>query len=68
MEKIKSYAETISIILSVFITVLTAVIWMNGRFNEIENRFGQVEKDLAIVKTVLIMKNIMPTELAKAKE
>lgn len=34
------------------------VVWMNGKFNDIE-------KDIAIMKTVLIMKDIMPKELAK---
>ena len=31
---------------------------MNSRFNELE-------KDITIIKTVLIMKNIMPSELCK---
>ncbi len=50
------------------IIVLTAVcgslIWMNGRFNEIDIRFSNLEKDIAIMKTVLIMQKIMPSELA----
>lgn len=33
-----------------------SVIWMNGKF-------GEIEKDITIIKTVLIMKNIMPTEV-----
>jgi hypothetical protein len=44
------------------IVILTAfassVLWMNGKFNDIE-------KEIAVIKTVLIMKNIMPSELAK---
>lgn len=32
-------------------------LWMNSKFNDLE-------KEMAIVKTVLIMKNIMPVELA----
>ena len=39
----------------------SSVLWMNGKFNTIE-------QDLAVVKTVLIMKNIMPAELCKGKE
>jgi len=50
------------------VIVLTAIIgcmlWMNGKFNDIDKRFSDIEKDLAILKTVLIMKNIMPSEFA----
>lgn len=34
-----------------------AMLWMNGKFN-------QLEKDIVMIKTVLIVKNIMPNELA----
>jgi len=36
----------------------SSILWMNGKFNDIE-------KDIAIIKTVLIMKGIMPNELAQ---
>lgn len=35
-------------------------LWMNAKFNNLE-------KDMAVVKAVLIMKNIMPMELAKSE-
>jgi hypothetical protein len=38
--------------------ILSSVLWMNGKFTGIE-------KDIAVVKTVLIIKNIMPVELAQ---
>ena len=38
-------------------SVAGSLLWMNGKFNEIE-------KDLTIIKTVLVMKNIMPLDLA----
>lgn len=41
-------------------TILGAMAWMSGRFNNIE-------KDIAVIKAVMIMKNIMPTELAKGE-
>lgn len=53
----KKHADTL-IILGAF---ASACIWINGKFTDIE-------KDLAVVKTVLIMKNIMPTELAIKEE
>lgn len=39
-------------------TFAGALLWMNGKFNDIE-------KDTAVIKAVLIMRNIMPAELAK---
>ena len=51
----KKHIDTI-IILGAF---ASSVLWMNGKFNEIE-------KEIAIIKTVLIMKNIMPSDLAKS--
>lgn len=48
------HADTIAVIGS----ILGAIMWMNSQFNGIQ-------KDLAVIKTVLIMKQIMPCELAK---
>jgi len=53
MDTIKKHLDTI-IILGAF---ATCMLWMNGKFNKLE-------ADMAILKTVLIMKNIMPAELA----
>ena len=57
MDLIKKHVDTI-VILAAF---GTSLLWMNGKFNELE-------KDMAIVKTVLIMKGIMPSDIAKSKE
>lgn len=54
MDWFKKHVDTV-IVLS---GILGAVLWMNSQFNGLK-------QDMAIVKTVLIMKNIMPTELAK---
>lgn len=37
--------------------VIGSLLWMNHKFNNLE-------KDIIMVKTVLILKNIMPVELA----
>jgi len=42
-------------------------LWLNGKFNDLEREMRTIEKDVAIVKAVLIMKNIMPMELAKSE-
>lgn len=54
MDWFKQHVDTV-VILTAF---GSALLWMNGRFNDLD-------KDLTIVKTVLIMKNIMPVELAQ---
>lgn len=58
----KKHVDTV-IILS---AILSAVFWMNGKFNEIDKRFYEIEKDMHVLKAVMIMKNIMPNELANA--
>jgi len=54
MEWFKKHADTFVILGG----ILSSVMWMNGKFN-------QLEKDSAVIKAVLIMKNIMPAEVAK---
>lgn len=41
---------------------------MNTRFNEMDRNFSDVDREIAIIKTVLVMKNVMPVELATNKE
>jgi len=57
MEWFKKHVDTVIVLTG----ILGSLIWMNGKFNTIE-------KDIAIVKTVLIMKQIMPQELAVKEE
>lgn len=52
MDWFKKHVDTVIILGA----VCASLIWMNGKF-------GQIEKDMAIIKTVLIMKQIMPTDL-----
>lgn len=52
------HADTI-----VTISVFAAAFWnLNEKMND---RLSAIEKDLTIIKTVLILKNIMPDELCK---
>jgi len=57
MEWFRKHTDTVIILGA----IISSVLWMNGKFNELE-------KDMAILKTVLVMKNIMPSELAKKAE
>jgi len=61
MDFFKKHVDTVVILGA----VAGSMLWMNGKFNEIDKKFYEVEKELTILKTCLIMKNIMPVELAK---
>lgn len=56
MDLLKKHVDTV-VILTAF---GAALLWMNGKFNDLE-------KDMAIIKTVLVLKNILPSELAHTK-
>ncbi|MCF1193201.1 hypothetical protein LRR18_16550, partial [Mangrovimonas sp. AS39] len=47
--------------------IVCALIWFFLLFGMIcmYNEFNEIKKDIAIIKAVLIMKNILPCELAK---
>ena len=64
MDWFKKHVDTV-IILAAF---GSALLWMNGKFNDVDSRFNGIEKDIIMIKTVLIMKNILPSELAQTKE
>ncbi len=57
MEWFKKHADT-TIILG---GILSAMLWMNGKFNSIET-------ELTVIKTVMVLKGIMPLELASNPE
>lgn len=53
MDWMKKHSDTLAVIAIMF----SGFLWMNGKFNALE-------KDMAVMKTVLIMKEIMPIDLA----
>lgn len=60
MEWLKKHADTVIILGA----VASSVLWMNGKFNDIQNEVHCIEKDVAVIKTVLIMRNLMPSDMA----
>lgn len=54
MEWFKKHVDTIVVLGG----ILSSVLWMN-------HKFDQVEKDILVIKTVLVMQRIMPSELAQ---
>jgi hypothetical protein len=64
MDWMKKHVDTVIIIGA----IITSMLWMNGKFNDVEKEVNGLKTDIAIIKTVLIMKQIMPVELAKHEE
>lgn len=58
----KKHVDTV-IILGAF---AASVLWMNGKFSDVDARFSEIEKEMGIIKTVMLLKNILPPELAHA--
>ena len=52
MDWIKKHTDTVIVLGAIF----SSMLWINGKFNSLE-------KDVAVIKAVLVMKNIMPNEL-----
>jgi len=57
MEWMKKHVDTVVVLGG----ILSSVLWMNHKFSDLE-------KDMAIVKTVLIMQKLMPPEFAVKDE
>lgn len=71
MDVLKKYVDSIMVLGS----VIGALLWMNGKFNDFEGQIHEVslqckdiEKDVAVIKTIMILKNIMPPELVHKDE
>ena len=54
MDWFKQHTDTVIVIGA----LISSMLWMDGKFNKLE-------MDMAVIKTVLIMKDVMPKELAK---
>jgi hypothetical protein len=52
MEWLKKHVDAVMVIGAIF----SSMIWMNGKFNDLE-------KDMVVMKTVLLMKEIVPSEV-----
>ena len=63
MQWMTKHMDTVAILTS----VIGCCLWMNTRFNDMDREISSLRTDMAVMKTVLIMKEIMPRELA-AKE
>ena len=57
MEWFKNHADTIAIL-----STFAFCFW------NLNEKINQIDKEVAIIKTVMILKNILPYELAKVQE
>jgi len=64
MDWLKKHVDTVVVLGA----LISCMLWINGKFNAIDKRFSEIEKECAIMKTVMIMSKIMPVELAKAED
>lgn len=51
--------------LHTIITVAVAFWCLNGSIHKVENRLDVIEKDMAFIKTVLQLHNMLPNVIAK---
>ena len=68
MDLFNKHADAIVVISA----IIVSMIWMNGKFNDVDKQFANVDKEMAImkteiavIKTVLLMKNVLPAELVR---
>jgi len=64
MDWFKKHVDTVAVISA----IVGSMVWMNGKFSDIDSQFSDIEKEIVVIKTVLIMKDVMPKELASTKE
>lgn len=64
MDIIKKHADTLVIIGA----ICGSLLWMNGRFNGIDKEISELKTEIAVIKAVLLVKKILPSELAKETE
>lgn len=61
MDLIRKHAETLKILGGVATGLIFSCMWINGKFNEVNTRLTKIE-------TVLVMRGIMPQEMASSEK
>lgn len=54
----KAHTDTVILFFTILTSILTATIWITSSLNNLDKR-------LTVIETVMILKNMMPKELAK---
>lgn len=63
MDWFKKHADTLAIIA----VILLGFNWADTKFEKINERFSSIEKDMAQIKTVLILRGWLPESMAKSE-
>lgn len=68
MDIIKKHVDTVIVLGG----IVGSLLWMNGKFSDLNdrftNQFHELKQEIVMIKTVLIMKNILSNELAIKEE
>jgi len=71
MDVFKKHYETFTILGGMATLLVTSCVWINTQFRVIDRQFDEVHKeisslktDMAVMKTVMLMRDMMPKELA----
>ncbi len=57
MDWITKHTDTVIVLMGIVTSIISSMLWMNGKFNELDKR-------LTVIETVLMCKGIMPNTLA----
>lgn len=63
MEMIKKHVDTVVVVGS----IVACMMWMNGKFSDVEKDIASLKTEISIIKTVLLIKDIYPRELASVE-
>lgn len=64
MEWFKKHVDTVVVLTG----ILSSMVWMNGKFDHLQTQINDVREQMIVMKTVLLMKDIFPKELATNEE
>ncbi len=63
MEVFKRHFETFTIVGSMIATVVCACMWLNGRFNEIDQKISDINVRLTRIETIMFLKGFISSDI-----
>lgn len=48
----------------VLTAIMSSILWMNGKFSDIEKEISRIDKEISVIKAILIVRHILPPDLA----
>jgi hypothetical protein len=64
MNWVKRHVDTVIVLGG----IVSSILWMNHKFTQVDNRFVVLEKDMAVMKAVLMVKGHFPPELITTRQ